>query len=263
MHQTQPTTLPLGLASSTLHELTLPLSSVASCPWDQLPSLRSLVVLGDAHTERLTAPTQLRHLAIISQEDSSVGELLLWDMPVLQVVRLLTPVACEVRRIDAARCPLLSEVRMQHGGVQQLAVADCPQLHHINVAGCHRLSSLPMGGIAATIVHLWCRAATGLGPRLQLSGLLRLQHLDVSGCDLEELVLEQCPNLVQLDCSHNKLTTAGTWLAGCERLETLLIDQNNLTDLQHLLHALPALCCLMCQHNPLHDAHFSVSCVRF
>ncbi|CAB3231001.1 unnamed protein product [Arctia plantaginis] len=95
----------------------------------------------------------------------------------------------------------------------------------------------------------------------------KLQHLALHGAmlrtlrapfnHLETLTTTVPPiNLIEIDVSHNKLTSLPQWLSGCSDLTTLHASNNQLTSLpEHLF------CSELSSLSSLHLAHNKISCI--
>jgi hypothetical protein len=114
---------------------------------------------------------------------------------VLSVTNLSTVFAgSSIDQIDADES-LIQSLNVSGLSIQSLYALDCPNLTYVNVQGCTQLQDTELFGADFQV--------------LDLSGCTSLEYADVGiNLNLDTVIIDDCPNIIQLDIFNANLTTA-------------------------------------------------------
>ena len=110
-----------------------------------------------------------------------------------------------VKSVDIAGNMAVRSLTLTGSRVETLDASGCESLAEVNVAGCESLRNLNVSNTPITT--------------LNAEGCTRLEVLDCSHCQLEDLSLTGCESLNVLDCSYNDLHRLDVYML--QRLDVL------------------------------------------
>ena len=138
--------------------------------------------------------------------------------------------------LDFSFVPNLSNLNCSNNHLPNLDLSNSPNLRVLDCSNCS-LVGLDLSAVP-NLTHLNCSAYWSSGGRLDFKSWSRINKL-------QELDLRLTPNLIELDCSGNPLTSLD--LSSVAKLVDLRCESNNLTTLD--LSVVPNLEVLFCEEN--------------
>jgi Leucine-rich repeat (LRR) protein len=127
-------------------------------------------------------------------------------------------------------------------GLTALDLSFLPNLHTVNISGCRNLVSSPNFSGSLAIQTIACQSCERLS-NLNVTGLVNLQSLNCSSCDLATLDASNLPNLTSLNCAFNESVGSGSPntlttlnITGSYALTNLICSYNTLTSLDIANH---------------------------
>lgn len=211
----------------------------------------------------LSKNTELQELSIMQ---SDLTEL---DLSKNEKLTSATVTGSKISSLDFSKNPLLTYIDCDKNALTELKLDGCTKLEKLSCVGNQLSTTLDLTSFSE-LQTIYIGGNNGV--RVKADGLQKLTDFNMVGSKMAELSIKDCPNLKNLWCDENNLTSLTVENCGitnlhvaknqltnldgvnCPLLEILDLNNNRLNKLD--LSKYPQLQTLYCQNNQLTELNF-------